>query len=216
MNPATLSIIAATFPPPRARDRDRHLGGGLGTRTRDRTPCRRAHHRAPRLELDLLRQRPGGDPRDRGELPLHRRVAGRDPCASRSTRARDIRHRPLRSDVRPDRGEHVRVELDADRGLVRPRRCLVARVPSARAPPARPDAAARALPKQDVHGREPRRAARRAGDVRGLLLRLAVPPEHPRLLRSPDRRCLSAVDDPHHPRGADRGEDERPHRLAGS
>ena len=63
------------------------------------------------------------------------------------------------------------------------RRRLAPRVRSARAPPARPDAAARAVPQPDVHGREPRRAARCAGDVRRLLLRLAVHAEHPRLLR---------------------------------
>jgi MFS family permease len=42
-----------------ARDRDRDLGGRLRQRARDRAAARRPAHRARRLELDLLRQRPG-------------------------------------------------------------------------------------------------------------------------------------------------------------
>jgi hypothetical protein len=98
MNPATLSIIAATFPP-RSGDGDRHLGrtsalalaigplvGGLITEHVE-------------LELDLLHQRPDRDPRDRRELPLHRRVADETHAVS-TARARHVRARALRAHVR--------------------------------------------------------------------------------------------------------------------
>ena len=88
MNPATLSIIAATFPPKRARDGDRDLGGRLGARARDRPARRRPAHRAPELALDLLRQRPGRRGRDRGELPADHGVEGRDAREPRPARAR--------------------------------------------------------------------------------------------------------------------------------
>ena len=55
MNPATLSIIAATFPPRAAWNGDRHLGGRVRARARDRPARRRPDHRARQLELDLLR-----------------------------------------------------------------------------------------------------------------------------------------------------------------
>ena len=111
MNPATLSIIAATFPP---KERGTAIGiwagvsalalaigplvGGLITEHVE-------------LELDLLRQRPGRDRRDRGELPLHRRVARRDPCTSRSSGARHLGGRALRVHLRAHRGEHVRLGI---------------------------------------------------------------------------------------------------------
>ena len=59
MNPATLSIIARDVPAAAARHRDRHLGRRLGARARDRPARRRPAHRARRLGVDLLRQRPG-------------------------------------------------------------------------------------------------------------------------------------------------------------
>ena len=172
-----------------ARDGDRDLGGDLGARARDRPPRRRPHHRAPRLELDLLRQRSGRRSRDRRELPLHRRVARRDACEPRPARPGDVGRRPLRADVRPHRGEHVRLDFGAHRRRVR--RSLASSLAAFvvhRAPSARPDAAARPLPQRHLHGRESRRAPRRARDVRRLLLRLALHAEHPRLLR----RCRPA------------------------
>ena len=59
MNPATLSIITATFAPKRARQGDRHLGRRLCDGARDRPAGRRRARRARELELDLLHQRPG-------------------------------------------------------------------------------------------------------------------------------------------------------------
>ena len=66
-----------------ARHGDRDLGGRLRARARDRPARRRPAHRPPQLALDLLRQHSGRRARDRRELRLHRRVARRDPRASR-------------------------------------------------------------------------------------------------------------------------------------
>ncbi len=100
MNPATLSIIAATFPPAAAGDGDRHLGGRLRASSRHRPARGWSHHRAPRLELDLLHQHSGGDRRDRGELPLHRRVPRRVARPSRPAGPGHLGRRALRPDVR--------------------------------------------------------------------------------------------------------------------
>ncbi len=56
--------------------------------------------------------------------------------------------------------------------------------------------------------------ARRARDVRRVLLRLALHAEHPRLLGRAGRGRVPADDDPGHPGRADRREGLRPHRLA--
>ena len=73
MNPATLSIIVATFPP---RQRGTAIGIWVGVSAMalaiGRSDRRRAH-RADQLELDLLHQRPGGDRRDHRLAPRHQR-----------------------------------------------------------------------------------------------------------------------------------------------
>ena len=72
---------------PAARSGARRSGSGpgrLGARARDRPARRRSLTEHLELELDLLRQRPDRHPRDRRELPLHRRVARRD-ARERST-----------------------------------------------------------------------------------------------------------------------------------
>ena len=110
--------------PEGARDGDRDLGGRLRARARNRPARRRPAHGASELALDLLRQRSRRGARDRRQLPLHQRVEGRDAHEPRPARPRNIRSRPLRADVRPDRGEHVRLVVGADRRLVRDRgRC---------------------------------------------------------------------------------------------
>ena len=85
---------------------------------------------------------------------------------------------------------------------------LAPRVRPTRATPASADAAARAVPQPDVHGREPGDAPRGARDVRRLLLRLAVHAEHPGVLARADRGCLPADDPPDHPDSSDRRKDE--------
>ncbi len=89
---------------------DRDLGRRLGARARDRAPRRRPPHRAPELALDLLRQHPGRRGRDRGELPVHHGVEGHHAREPRPTGARDVGARTLRAHVRPDRGEHLRLD----------------------------------------------------------------------------------------------------------
>ena len=192
MNPATLSIIAATFPP---RERGTAIGiwagvsalalaigplvGGLITEHLD-------------WSWIFFVNVPDRDPRNRCELPLHRRVPRRDARASRPARARDLRGRALRVDLRPHRGEHVRLELDPDRGLVRRSRVVSLSRSSCSSGASVIRCCRSSCSEADLHGREPRPAARRTRDVRGVLLRLAVHAEHPRLLAGAGRRGLPA------------------------
>ena len=186
-----------------AGDGDRHLGRRLGDGARHRPAARRADHRPHRLELDLLRQRPGRRARH------HRRPLGdrREPrhlarAASRPAGAGDVGGRPLRAHVRADRGQLVRLDVAAHPRDLRRRRDRAGGVRPARAAPARADARPDALPGLDVHRGEPHDAARLAGDVRHLLLQLALPPERPRLLGHADGRGLPADDRADHPRRA--------------
>src|SRR5439155_943343 len=83
---------------------------------------------------------------------------------------------------RADRGEQEGVELSRDPRVVRRRRSVPGRVRAARAAPADSDARPDTVQEPHVRGREHRDAPRRAGDVRHVLLRLALPAEHPALL----------------------------------
>ena len=70
----------------------------------------------------------------------------------------------------------------------------------------RADARPEPLPQRHLCGREHRDAARRARHVRRLLLRLALHAERARLLRRPGGRRVPADDGPDHPDRADRRE----------
>ena len=124
------------LPAEAARAGDRDLGRHLGARARDRPARRRPAHRASELALDLLRQRPGRRHRDRGQPPADHGVEGRDAREPRPARPRHLGARPLRAHVRPDRGEHVRLDVRADRRLVRRRGRRAGLVRADRAAPA--------------------------------------------------------------------------------
>ena len=171
------------LPAEAARDGDRDLGRGVGDRACDRPARRRADRREPELELDLLHQRPRRHPRDR-------RLAVRDPGVSRHLRRAE--HRPARTDhlerlpvlaqLRADRGEPPRLERRPRSWVCSPLRPCCSSPSSCSRASAAADARSLALPDRLVHRRERRGDARLARDVRRLLLRLALHPEHPRLL----------------------------------
>ena len=214
MNPATLSIIAATFPP---RQRGTAIGIWAGVSAL-------ALAIGP-LVGGLLTEHlswhwiffinvPVGVLAIAASFLLIDGVEGRDAREPRPARPRDVGARPLRAHVRPDRGERLRLDLGADRRLVRRRRRLAGLVRRDRAAQRFADARPDALPQRHLRRREHRDAARRAGDVRRLL-RLALHAERPRLLGRPGRRRLPADDPDHHPRRPDRREDVRPAARAG-
>ena len=96
-----------------AGDGHRHLGRRLRDGPRHRPAPRRADHRPHRLELDLLRQRPGRHPRHRRRPLGHRREPRHVArAAPRPAGPRDVGRRPLRPHVRPHRGELVRLDVD--------------------------------------------------------------------------------------------------------
>ena len=83
-----------------------------------------------------------------------------------------------------------------------------------RAPPAAADARPLAVQDRLVQRRQHRRDARLDGDVRRLLLRLALHPEHPRLLAHAGGSDVPADDGVDHHHRADRGPTVRPGRRA--
>ena len=129
------------FPAAAARHRDRDLGRGLRAGPGDRPAGRRCDHRADQLELDLLRQRAGGDRRRAGGASVHRRVEGHVArAAARPSRSGQLRRRALRPHLRADRDEHPSMGLDAGDRPARPRRGGAHGVRAARGASAPPDA----------------------------------------------------------------------------
>ena len=108
MNPAHALDHLGDLPAAPARHGDRHLGGRVGARARDRSAGGRAAQPARGLELDLLHQRADRARRDRRELPADRRVEGHDARpATRSAGPALIRHRAVRPHLRADRSQYL-------------------------------------------------------------------------------------------------------------
>ncbi len=130
-----------------AWDGHRHLGRRLGDGSGHRPAARRADHRPHRLELDLLRQRSGGRARDdRRALGDRREPRHLARAAARLAGAGDLRGRALRTHLRADRGQHLRLDIASDpRDLCR-RRDRTDRLRPPRAPPARANARPVAVP----------------------------------------------------------------------
>ena len=211
MNPATLSIITVTFPP---RQRGTAIGiwAGISALALAIGP----------LVGGLITERinwnwiffiniPVGMHRDRRGVRVHRRVARHlARAAAGRLRPRHLGARPVRAQLRADRGEQLRLDVRPDPRRVRDRRGVARRVRPARAAPAAADARPRPLPQPDLRRREHGDAARRPRDVRRLLLRLALRAAGARLLADPGRRELPAVDGADHPARAARRAALRP------
>ena len=92
------------LPAQAARHSDRHLGGRVGARARDRPARRRSDHRAHQLELDLLHQRSRRSARHRRRPDDHPRVEGHlARAAARHPGPAHLGDRLPRRDVRRDR-----------------------------------------------------------------------------------------------------------------
>ena len=213
MNPATLSIIAATFPP---KERGMAIGIWAGVSAL-------ALAIGPLLG-GLLTEHlswhwiffvnvPIGVVAIAASYLLITESKDSTHEQPRPARSGDVRSRPVRTHVRPDRGECIRLVVGPDRRLVRRRRRVPDGLRRDRAAPARADARPEPLPQRHLRGRQHRDAAHRAVDVRRLLLRLALHAERARLLGRPGRRSVLADDADDHPRRSDRGEVVRPVRL---
>ena len=176
------------LPAAAARHGDRHLGRRLGAGARDRPARRRPDHRAHRLELDLLHQRPD---RDRSASS-----SARWSSTSRATpRTSSGSTCPAWSPRRSASSRSPTALIEANNyGWTSTRIVGCSRSPSSRSVASSllelrqrlPMLDLLAVPQPHLHRREHRDAARRARDVRRLLLHLALHPERPRLL--PDRR----------------------------
>ena len=215
MNPATLSIITATFEP---RERGKAIGIWAGVSAL-------ALAIGP-LVGGLLTEHVNWNWIFFINVPigvlglftapdLHRGVArpvGRP--AARRAGPRDLGGRPLLAHLRVHRGEQVRLGLVADPRRVRDRGGRARHLRAARAASARPDARPVAVPQPHVRRRERGDALRRPRDVRDVLLRLALHAERAALLAGRGGRELPADDDPDHPDRAARGRAHRSRRLA--
>ena len=107
----------------------------------------------------------------------------------------DLGRLPLLAQLRPRRGEQPRLDLARDPRSLRDGSRPARRLHRAREAAAAGHARPLALQDRRVHRRERRGDARLALDVRRLLLRLALHPEHPRLLGDAGGRRVPADGD---------------------
>ena len=216
MMPATLSIITAAFP---AEERGTAIGiwaGVSGSALAIGPLARRPADRARRLELDLLRQRPGRCDRARRGVRLIVGVAA-------ATRAAPL---DLAGLLTSGAGllALVYALIEANSygwssttilGALRRCRRSPDRVRrSSSGTERRPMLDLGLFRQAHVRGCEHRGAARLAGDVRDLLLRLALHAEHPRLQPGAHRRDLPADDRARGRLGAARRQGDGPDRAA--
>ncbi len=200
MNPATLSIITATFAP---RERGRAIGIWAGVSAM-------ALAIGP-LVGGLLTEHVNWNWIFFVNVPFG--IAGLfaipvfiDESRDQSAHQRldlpglvNVGRRALLADLRLHRGEQLRLGVAAHPRRIRDRRRRADRVRAARAAPARADARPLAVPEPHLRRCERGDALRRPGDVRDVLLRLAVHAERAGLLAGRGRSELPADDAADHP-----------------
>ena len=203
LSPAALSVITTSFAEgARTHQSALDLGGRRRGRRRGRPAARRLPGRKPLLGMDLLRQRAGRHRRSSSPpcdwVPNSR--PGERPAPLRPRRRGHRHRRPGRPRLRDRRGLELGLGLGQDARRRRPRHRPARRLRRDRAPLARPAGAAGPLPAALAGDRQRRLPDGRRRPLRDVLLRLALPAEHPRLLAADHRPRLP----PGHLRDRDR------------
>ena len=181
-------------PRPRTGHGARDLGGDDRRRGGRRAAGGRRAHRGDRVGVDLLRQRPDRDRRDRADPLEGAGVAGPGRTRHRLGGCGDLERGAVPVRVRAHQGQRRGLGQHGDRLLPRRLPRAAAHVLRVRAAPGTPDARSQPVPQAELRGRVGRGLRAVGLDVRDVPLPHPLSPEHPRVLTAGDRRALPAAD----------------------